>query len=189
MNRPFPLDAFPLETTRLRLREFCADDVDDVFAYTSDPEVTRHLILETQHSREEAVALLARALENYHGETPMWAIEYKADRRVAGGCGMRNWDRGSARVEISYALARRYWGQGIMGEALGALIGFGFDRMRLNRIEAHTRPTNTASCRMLEKLGFLREGIMRQHEFFKGVHQDLALYSLLANDWRKPVQA
>jgi len=185
MNQPFPLDAFPLETPRLLLREFCADDVDDVFAYVSDPEVTRHLILETQQRRDETVALLARAVENYRRETPMWAIEYKPDHRVVGGCGMRNWDRASARVEISYALARPYWGQGIVREALSALIDFGFTRMRLNRIEAHTMPTNTASCRMLEKLGFTREGIMRQHEFFKGAHQDLALYSLLANDWRR----
>ena len=167
------------------MRRFTLNDADDVWAYTSDPEVTRYLILDTHHRREQVLELLARAVAAYEDPEPsMWAIEYKANHKVVGGCAMRNWDRGSARVEIAYALARPYWRQGIMAEALAALLQFGFQRMGLNRVEVHTMPANAASCRLLEKLGFRYEGVLRQHEFFKGGYQDLALYSLLANDWR-----
>jgi [ribosomal protein S5]-alanine N-acetyltransferase len=184
MNQRFPMEAFPLETPRLRLRRFTLDDADDVWEYTSDPEVTRYLILETHRTRQESRELLKKAIEAYEcAESLMFAVEYKPERKVVGGCAMRNWERASGRVEIAFALARRYWQQGIMTEALNALLDSAFRRMDLNRIEAHTMPANAASRRLLEKLGFRCEGIMRQHEYFKGAYQDLALYSLLASDW------
>jgi ribosomal-protein-alanine N-acetyltransferase len=185
MNQRFPMEAFPLETPRLRLRRFTLDDVDDVWEYTGDPEVTRYLILDTQPNRREATKLLEKAIAAYESlDSPIWAVDYKLENKVVGGCSMRNWERASGRVEIAYALSRRYWQRGIMTEALQALLDLGFERMGLNRVEAHTMPLNVASSRLLEKLGFRCEGIMRQREFFKGAYQDLALYSLLASDWR-----
>ncbi len=80
---------------------------------------------------------------------------------------------------IGYDLSRPYWRRGIMTEALEAVIEFGFERMGLNRIEAVVFVENVASHRLLEKLRFEREGVLRDYEFLKGRFVDMVMYSLL----------
>ena len=112
-----------------------------------------------------------------------WAVTLKEDtERLIGTAGFNVWHTWNNSAEIGYDLARAHWGRGLMVEALEPIIDFGFTRMALNRIEADATVGNHASSRVLEKLGFHREGLLRQRGYWKGSYHDVWLYSLLTND-------
>ncbi len=87
--------------------------------------------------------------------------------------------------EVGYALSKDFWNKGYITEAFREVIRFGFERMRLNRVEATCKIPNTASERVMVKCGLEYEGIMRKKLFAKGSYHDLKLYSLLLEDWEK----
>ncbi|MDO9353805.1 MAG: GNAT family protein, partial [Solirubrobacteraceae bacterium] len=88
------------------------------------------------------------------------------------------------RAELGYALARQAWGGGYMHEALQALVAHAFEALQLHRLEADIDPRNAASARSLERLGFVREGLLRERWIVDGEVSDSALYGLLAPEWR-----
>ncbi|MCI0398439.1 MAG: GNAT family N-acetyltransferase [Chloroflexi bacterium] len=183
LNLVFP-ETFPiLETPRLRLRPMVPADVEAVFGIFADDEVTRFYDLETFTSREQAAALIARQAERFgQGQAIRWGITRREEDVVIGTCGVflsrHNWQG-----ELGYDLARPYWRQGIMAEALAAVIGYGFQTLLLNRFQALVIPGNTASEELLRKLGFQEEGILREYAFFKGRFYDLRCFSLLKREW------
>jgi len=99
-----------------------------------------------------------------------------------GACGFVGWSPEHARAEMGYVLNRRYWGRGLVLEAVRAMISFGFERMDLNRVEARCVAENTASARVMEKAGMAYEGTLRQREFLKGVYRDMKLYAILRGE-------
>jgi ribosomal-protein-alanine N-acetyltransferase len=84
---------------------------------------------------------------------------------------------------MGYDLWPDYWGQGLMPEALRALLRYGFEVMELNRVEATTHTENQRSMRVLEKLGFQREGVLRDYYCREGMYNDQVLFSLLRREW------
>jgi [ribosomal protein S5]-alanine N-acetyltransferase len=182
---PFNFDAFPeIETERLLLREIMPEDAPAVFAIFGDPAVTRYYDLDTYADISQAEELIDFFDESFELERAIrWGIERKADDQLMGTCGYV-WLR-RFRGEIGYDLAQAYWRQGYMAEALDAILEFGFDELELNRIEALTMVENRASAALLEKLGFCAEGILRQHDYFKGAFHDMRLFALLRQDYKK----
>ena len=175
-----------LETDRLILRKMTPKDAGAVFAYASDPEVTRYVIWETHRSTEDSRAFLKFVGAKYEsGGEPEWGIVYKGDHRLVGTCGIVSWEPHHARAELGYALSRGYWGRGLMVEAVRAMISFGFNRMKLNRIEARCIAENASSARVMEKAGMLYEGTLRQRELIKGGHRDIKVYSVLRGEPRE----
>jgi ribosomal-protein-alanine N-acetyltransferase len=174
-----------LETDRLILRKMKPGDAEAVFAYASDPEVTRYVIWETHRSIEDSKAFLDLVLSKYEsGGEPEWGIVYKGDHRFVGTCGIVSWEPYHARAELGYALSRDYWGRGFMAEAVGAMISFGFGEMNLNRIEARCIAKNSASAQVMEKAGMAYEGTLSQRELIKGEHRDIKVYSILRGEFR-----
>jgi [ribosomal protein S5]-alanine N-acetyltransferase len=102
---------------------------------------------------------------------------------VIGTCGYHAWVKTHQRAEIGYELARSYWGQGVMAEAISALLAFGFAEMGLNRVEAMVLTGNIASARFLEKLNFQKEGLLQEYEFIQGKARDVLLFSMLRKDF------
>jgi ribosomal-protein-alanine N-acetyltransferase len=178
---------FPqLETERLILRELKSSDAEAMLRYLSDPEVTRYLDTQPHRTLEQTrqlVHFLAGLFEKREGFR--WGITRKVgdSAGVIGTCGYHAWDKTHFRAEIGYELAREYWGQGIMAEAIKALLTFGFGELGLNRVEAMVLVGNTASARFLEKLGFQREATLREYEFVHGQFRDVWLFSLLSIDY------
>lgn len=173
-----------LETSRLVLRRITPDDLFDVFDYASDPEVARHVSWEHHLTTEDSRQFISLVEERYaRGEVSPWGMIDRARNRLIGTCGYVSWQPAHARAEIGYALARRYWGRGLMTEAVREIIRFGFDRMQLNRIEAHCLLANTASERVMQKVGMTFEGILREAMLVKGQYRDLKLYSLLRREY------
>ncbi len=173
-----------LETPRLKLRRLMTRDANDVFEYASDPDVARFVTWEHHRSVADALHFVRMILNTYsRGEPSPWGIVYKEDQKLIGTGGFHWWQVESARAELGYAISARYWNKGIMTEALGAMMEFGFEKMLLNRIEARCYIKNMASERVLLKGGMKYEGIMRESLYVKGEFQDLKLYSILKSEW------
>ena len=175
-----------LETERLVLRRVTPNDVADVFAYASDPQVARYTTWEPHDAPEASRAFVDSLLAHYAaGEVANWVLALKGDdSRVVGTCGFVYWNPRHQRAEVGYALARPLWGRGLMTEAIRRVRDFGFDVMGCNRIEARCLIENRASARVMEKVGMTFEGVMREQMYVKGAYCDLRLYSILRREWR-----
>ena len=175
-------DAAPeIRTRRLLLRPYRFDDVDDVFAYGSDEEWGRYLDVQQPYTRRSAGEDVARAILA-GGASPMWAIVH--EERVVGGVTVI--DRGAGAGELGYSLARPLWGQGLMTEAATVAVAYGFETLHLVRIHASTDIRNTASWRVMEKLGMKREGVLRRHRLIQGELVDEVCYAILREEWSPP---
>ena len=176
-----------LETERLLLRKMRLEDAEAMFAYASDPEVTRYVLWDTHRSIEDSESFLRQATAGYaRGDFGGWGIVLKDDGAFVGTCGVDvGYAPEHARAELGYVLSREHWGRGLMPEAVRAVIRFGFDRMGLNRMEARCIAENTASARVMEKAGMTYEGTLREREFIKGAYRDMKLYSILRREYRR----
>jgi ribosomal-protein-alanine N-acetyltransferase len=185
-DRPFE-DLPELETERLLLRKMRLDDARAMFAYASDPEVTRYVLFETHRSIEDSQAFLRLVVEGYErGDFGGWGVVLKDSGAFVGTCGV---DYGyapeHARAELGYVLSREHWGKGLVPEAVRAVIRFGFGRMELNRIQARCIAENTASARVMEKAGMTYEGTLREYQLIKGAYRDMKFYSILRRERRQ----
>lgn len=173
-----------IETERLLLRKVGLDDAEDVFRYASDPEVTRYLHSQPLRSIEDSRKVVRAATDDYAaGRVRSWGVVHKGDKRLIGTAGFQWWRPESFSANIGYLMAREYWGQGLMPEAVRAVLRFGFERMQLNRIEARLDPENAASARLLEKVGMTREGTLRDDYYIDGAFYDGMVYSILRREW------
>jgi ribosomal-protein-alanine N-acetyltransferase len=176
-----------LETERLVLRRLRPSDAESVFAILSDQELARfyddEAFTEISQARDQIEAW-DRGFDAWR--SIRWGIVQRGAEEIIGTCGYYGFHRWHGRASIGYELARPYWRQGIMTEALAAIIGFGFRDIGLNRIQAVLMPGNVASERLLEKLGFQREGVLRQYENWgeKG-HVDLLMFALLRQEYER----
>ncbi len=179
-------EAYPrLETERLVLRALRMDDAGFILKEYGDPVVTYYMRDEDPLQNLEQAEEMLRPLQT-PGKLPhfkWWGIEFKAEGCLIGTCGYCRWDQHHCRAEIGYDLWIDYWGRGIMPEAIRALIQFGFEKMNLNRIEATTHTENVRSQRVLHKLGFQKEGILREYYCRDGIYNDQVLFSLLRSEW------
>jgi len=173
-----------LDTPRLRLRKLTLDDADDVFAYASDPEITRYMLWSPHVSIQDSRKFINISIERYKkGLVAPWGIEHKGDRKIIGTCDFISWFPEHARAEIGYALSRLYWGRGIMTEVVTHVIAYGFGQKDVNRIQAMCEIPNVGSARVMEKSGMAFEGILRQYMHHKGAFRDVKMYAILIEEW------
>ena len=174
----------PLRTDRLVLRPLRESDADALFTIFSDQKVMRYWSTLPWTSHEPARAMITRDLAQTSKEHLRLGIELAHDKRLVGTCTLFSIDAVCRRAEIGYGLASFAWGQGYMNEALRALLDYGFHQLNLNRIEADIDPRNEASARTLERLGFRKEGYLRERWIVGDEVSDTALYGLLQREWK-----
>ena len=179
---------FPkLETERLILREIVPADAEDIFRIFSDEETMQYWSCRPYRSIDQASSLIAGITRQVReGSGIHWAITLRGSGRLIGKCGYNEWRKVHRRGDISYIMAREMWGKGLVREALSAVIDYGFDRMNLHSVEAGVTPGNSASTRILEKLGFCLEGHLRESFLVEDAFVDSLIYSLLRIDWVRP---
>ena len=173
--------ALVLSTERFELRPLSSEDLIGFFAELSDPEVVRLTNIEPFTEMEQASAILDRiSTARADGRGVRWAIHDRASGEHVGTCGFNSlvWNYGY-RGEIGYDVVREWWGRRVMDEALPAMLAFGFGALGLRRIEALVMPENQRSWALLERHGFEREGLMRDHGFWKDDFHDTYLYAKL----------
>lgn len=174
-----------LHTPRLLLRKMRLSDAEDMFTYARTPDVSRFLVWSPHRSVEESRGFLAYVADRYAaGLMEDWGIEHRPSGRFIGTAGYFFWDEPHRRAEIHYCLSKEFWGQGLMPEAVAAIVSFGFERMGLHRVEAKCFPDNTGSEKVLRKVGMQYEGLMREGLYAKGVFHDLKTFAILATDPR-----
>lgn len=182
-----PFDRVRLDTARLQLRPLIAGDAAALVDIFGDPQVMRYWSTPPWTSLAQAEALIAAdRTELPAGQHLRLALLPRDGERVIGTCSLFNFNAGCRRAEIGYALARAAWGRGLMHEALVALVGWAFDDLQLHRLEADIDPRNTASAASLVRLGFAKEGHLRECWIVDGEVSDSVLFGLLRSDWCAP---
>ena len=177
--------AFPtLETPRLLLREVVEADVPDLFAIHSDRRLMAWYGSDALVDVDAATKIVAlfkswRLLPN---PGVRWALEARDGGPLLGTCGLFNWNRAWRRCTLGYELAMHAQGQGLMHEALDTVLSWGFEQMDLHRVEALIHPLNLPSQHVVQKLGFVCEGVLREVARFKGQQHDMQQWSLLRRD-------
>jgi len=176
-----------LTTERLLLREVRQTDWPAVHEFACDVEVTRFTSF-GPNTEEQTKSFVEHGLADARAQPRTFfalAITLLGEDRVIGGCSLRLRDDANREGELAYLLHRDYWGRGYIPEAARAFLAFGFEELGLHRIIARCNPLNTASERVMQKLGMQREGLLRESAFMKGCWIDLLLYSILEWEWKE----
>jgi RimJ/RimL family protein N-acetyltransferase len=172
-----------IDTERLTIRRLARDDLPDLLAVNGDDEVTRYLPYPRWASPADGEAWFDRMTgQESAGAARQFVIEHRELGRVIGSCLLFRFDLPSERAELGYVLGREHWGRGLMLEAMRGFVGYAFDGAGVRRLEAEIDPRNRASARLLERLGFVHEGLLRQRWVTKGQASDSALYGLLRGE-------
>ncbi len=178
---------FPaLETRRLWLREIVDADAPALFAIHGDPQVMRWFGSDPLVDQTAAL-LLVRSFANWRtlvNPGTRWGLQLKDRDGLIGSCGLFSWNRQWRKCSVGYELAADAGGQGLMTEALQAILAWGFGQMHVNRIDAQIHPDNARSIRLALKLGFVEEGRLREIAWWGGQHHDMLQFSLLHGDWQ-----
>lgn len=175
-----------LETPRLLLRRFSpeeytyvmkqysSDAIQDFFGITSTEELTR-----VQDRFSGGITSYEKSFLYFH-------LLEKQERKVIGWCGFHTWFLKHFRAEIGYEITNAaFRGKGLMQEAMGTVLHFGFNSMHLKRVEAFAGKDNIASLRLLENNRFTQEGLLREHYLHAGVLEDSLVFGLLKKDFEK----
>ena len=170
-----------IQTKRLKLRLFSIEDVEDVFSYASDPQWARFLPVPQPYTKADAEKFLTGQVSKDRRTGAVWAIEHGGS--VIGGVDI-GFDFENRVGEMGYSIARRLWGKGLATEAAGAVIDAAFSVYpELNRIQACGDQRNVGSLRVMEKLGMVREGVLRQDKFLRGEFCNTVWCGLLRGEW------
>ena len=173
---PFPC----LETERLTLREVRDSDVNEMFRLRSDPRILEFLDRKADETLEDVAIFIRRITESrLKNEDITWAICKKGEDKLLGDICYWRLVPEHHRAEIGYAMQPEHWGNGIITEAVRAVVDYGFNVMNLHSIEANVNPTNASSIKVLEKNGFVREGYFKENYYYSGQFLDSAIYSLV----------
>jgi ribosomal-protein-alanine N-acetyltransferase len=176
---PFP----DLETHRLLLRRISPADVEEMFVLRSSRQVMRYLDRPLAATRQDAAELIERIEKSLADREGLaWGITAKPSPAMIGTISFWRILKEHDRAEIGYMLHPDFQGRGVMFEAMGAAIEYGFRTMKLHSIEANVNPANLPSIRLLERHGFVREAYFRENYFWEGRYLDSAIYCRLVTD-------
>ncbi len=172
-----------LATVRFKLRELNADDEEALFDIYSDKEVMKYWDSPPITTFSQAGEMISDAKKWWDaGDSICLAIEESNSNLVIGTISLFNFHQESKRAEIGYILGRSYWGYGFMTEVLIKIIDYSFFELDLNRLEADIDPDNSASAKLLKKLGFSLEGRLKQRWIVNGNVSDSEIYGLVRGD-------
>ena len=183
-NDPFG-DELPIITTeRLRLRQPRMEDAEDMLGIFGDPKAMRYWSHEPWADLDAARTYIA-AIDTGFKDRKLfqWAITQPDEDRVIGTVTLVNWDRKNCHIELGYMLKPALWGNGYASEAVRGAMAFAFENLDVHRLEAEVDPRNEPSARLLERLGFKQEGLLKERWFLYDEWSDSALYGLLRREY------
>jgi [ribosomal protein S5]-alanine N-acetyltransferase len=174
---------FPvIKLDELILRQIVSlEDYQNYYEYINNSNVASYLSSEDlPNSLENSKAELHYwySLFNYKSSF-YWAIALADTNQMIGTCGFNHWNKSQNRAEISYDLNYKYWNNGIMSKSIKEIINFGFNSMKLHRIQATVAIDNIPSIKMLERVGFHRESLLQKYGMLQGVSKDFYMYVIV----------
>jgi ribosomal-protein-alanine N-acetyltransferase len=176
-----------LRTARLQMRPFTDADADALFTLHSNAYVLRYWDAPpwSQRSRAERFIATSRQM-TAEGTGARLAIDRLSDGAFIGWSSLSRWNPDYRSALLGYCLDDAQWGHGYATEAARALLQWAFDTLDLNRVQAETDTRNAASARVLEKIGFVREGTLREDCVVNGEVSDSWVFGLIRRDWQAP---
>jgi len=178
-----------LKTDRLILRRIVSTDEPVWRDILANPDVRRYLFEFQPNTPEEHAAEVAEIMtwsdRQINDKTGIrWAITRPSDDTMIGSCGFHAYNAENEHVEIGYELHPDYWRQGIMREAVTAVVSFCFEELGVHRAEADVTVGNVASRGLLESLGFTHEGTWRERVASSNGYDSLWFFGLLKREWQ-----
>ena len=176
-----------LHTERLRIRDFVADDFDDIYAFESDPDVVKYVAY-GPYTPDECRRDLTWHIEHqsilprryFH-----FALALPTEKRVIGWCGVQFERDDRHEAEIGYAMHPDFHGYGYITEAAQAVLAYSFTELSVHRVFAECAPENTASVAVLQRLNMRQEGRLRENRYFKGRRWDTLIFGVLRHEWEE----
>lgn len=185
MNKEnFPESVPVLQIGDYELRGIEPDDTDALYHFMSDKKVTEFTSLHAD-TKKQVESWITLMLNRFKRQSAIYWVIADSHNKAVGRCHFSEINAEHSRGEIGYYLSREYWGEGIATNALRAVVKYGFGHLELNRIEATTFTQNYPSARVLEKVGFGKEGTRHQYTFQKGRYYDVDLFALLQVEWKQ----
>jgi RimJ/RimL family protein N-acetyltransferase len=184
MNDALNLHPLPdvIQTKRLLLRKYALEDLENILAYATDPNWSRFLPVPQPYKRQHALDFINNQLALDRLTHPSFAIEFES--KVVGGVNVR-FDFNNCHGELGYSIAPSVWGKGLITEASRAIIDLSFSTYpELRRITAIADAENVASLRVMDKLGMIKEGVLRQHRKTHGKFIDVVYCGILREEWQ-----
>ncbi len=182
-----PEVVIPIFTPRLLLRELRESDILAVQSYAGDDEVVRYCSF-GPNEIDDTAAFILDAIARVQDKTRTFytfAIESRETGCFIGCCGLGEISMPNLRGELGYVLDKPFWGHGYATEAAGALLSLAFDQLELHRVYARAAVENRASQRVLEKLGMVCEGVLRDDFFARGRWFSSVVYGILREEFEK----
>lgn len=181
MSLPVPT----LHTDRLRLRPFNDSDADVLFALHTNTHVLRYWDSPPWREPVRAQRFIAACQQMAEeGTGSRLAVDRTSDGAFIGWCSLNRWNPDFRSASMGYCFDDAAWGHGYATEAARAMLEWAFDTLELNRVQAETDTRNLASAHVLEKLGFVREGTLRQDCVVDGEVSDSWVYGLIRQEWQ-----
>ena len=175
-----------LETDRLILRGMRVSDAEDMYAYAKRPSVTEYLTWNPHGSVEETREYLPYVAQRYRtGDLYDWSVVDKESGHMVGTCGFTSFSCPNDSAEIGYVLNPDYQGKGLATEAVRRVLTFGFEELGLHRIEARFIEGNTASLRLMERVGMTFEGYARESMRIKGRYRTIGTCAILRGEFEQ----
>ena len=179
-----------LHTARLRLRPFEDADAHDLFALHSDPYVLRYWDAPPWSGPERTERFIAACRQmGEEGTGARLAVDRVSDGAFIGWCSLNGWNPDYRSASLGYCFVEAAWGHGYATEAARVVLEWAFGALDLNRVQTETDTRNVASARVLEKLGFVREGTLREDCIVNGDVSDSWVYGLIRREWRPPSES
>jgi len=173
-----------IETPRLLLRKLTPADFDSIFENHTKEEVKNILGLRTEEEFLIEKEKQEKGYTTYRISIVYFQLIDKETNQIIGGCGFHKWFALHARSEMGYAFKlEEFKRKGLMTEAVRAIIDYGFNTMKLNRIEACISPNNSASLKLIRKFNFTQEGVLRKHFYHENEYGDSIIFGLLKEEY------
>jgi RimJ/RimL family protein N-acetyltransferase len=187
-DRLLAMSTLPIQlpTARLLIRDYLPEDCGQAAEIAADPEVVRY-VRWGPNDRAATEAFIRSAMdEALHQPRRNYtlAVACRDKGTIVGGCSLEIRRPHDREGQMGYHLGRPYWGSGYATEIAAGLLDFGFRTLGLHRISATADVRNTASWRVMEKVGMVREGRLRRHMSQRGEWRDSYLYSILEDDYQ-----
>lgn len=165
------------KTERLLLRRLTPDDFIYVFEHYSDTEIKDFFGLTSDEEFIKELNKFENGYTTHNRSLEVFQLIDKENNKIIGTCGFHNWYKDHHRAEIGYSITNEvYKGLGVMSEAMKVVIEHGFVKMKLHRIEALVGTQNVASIKLMEKFGFAKEGVLKEHYLINDVYEDSIIY-------------
>lgn len=173
-----------IETERLLLKGLSPEDMTEIFEGNLKPEIMKILGHRSEADYEKEYLKYKNGYATYNRSFLLFLLVDKTSDKIIGRCGLHNWNTDHRRAEIGYMMEDEdYKKLGLMGEAVEAIIDYGFRFLDLHRIEGLVGKENIPSLRLMEKNNFIREGLLREHYYVAGKFEDSIVFSKLREEY------